>query len=76
MVSFSVPFVTVVLLAFSHLCGVMSLPTGIGEGARDSMSRAKNAAPRWVIYSDKWAAQPPDVSQLSGFNALSVLPLF
>ncbi|KAG6833011.1 hypothetical protein H0H87_012597 [Tephrocybe sp. NHM501043] len=47
---------------------------GLGNEARDILSRATPAAPHWVAYWDKWdgTTSPPDVSKIEGFNVFAL----
>jgi hypothetical protein len=75
MFSFTLSFLATVLLAVNQLCSVAAIPTNITRtvDTRDAAiltSRSVQAAPHWVIYSDKWAARPPAASALKGYNVL------
>ncbi|KAJ7155351.1 glycoside hydrolase family 18 protein [Mycena crocata] len=76
MVSFSVARLAVasVLLLFPSVNAVPTNVTasdGLGQQARDILARAIPAAPRFVIYGDKWVSGtngPPPTSAVAGYN--------
>ncbi|EPQ56341.1 glycoside hydrolase [Gloeophyllum trabeum ATCC 11539] len=71
------------IAAFAFLASVSAFPldldqpeyAGLNEQARDILKRATPAAPRWVIYSDKYVSGttgPPPVSQVTGYNVFAL----